>query len=234
MMSEIDTTWHHDSIINHPHDTTATTHMILDYEPQHFLINGKSEQQLDNTVEIIASVGEVVYLRLANIGYYGTRLIFPPAVDPQTVSSDGRPLPNVPNSDTIEVLPGERYGVLLNCGINYTGVATIEYFDLNTGIVENTQSVLVQIDGFLDNQEPILEEVRMYPNPASNELIIEMPEGISSEVFVSIENMLGQRVLAQNVFGTPINVASLENGNYIVRIRSNGKEWNRKLIIRNE
>ncbi|NRA13026.1 MAG: multicopper oxidase domain-containing protein, partial [Crocinitomicaceae bacterium] len=49
LASEIDTNWHNDSIIHHPHDTTATTHLILDYEPQHFLINGKSEQQLLNT-----------------------------------------------------------------------------------------------------------------------------------------------------------------------------------------
>ena len=62
MTSEIDTNWQVDSIINHPHDTTATTHLILDYNPQHFLVNGMSEHQLDNSsAEIVGGEGDTYY-----------------------------------------------------------------------------------------------------------------------------------------------------------------------------
>ena len=41
MMSEIDTNWHVDSIINHDYDPMEMTHAIVDYMPQHFLVNGQ-------------------------------------------------------------------------------------------------------------------------------------------------------------------------------------------------
>ena len=48
---------------------------------------------------------------------------------------------------------------------------------------------------------------------------------------VTIENMLGRRVLEQKISDKPIIIAPLVSDNYIVRIRSKGREWNRKLII---
>ena len=230
LMSEIDTNWHHDTIINHTYDSTAMTHLVLDYRPQHFLINGKSEHQLVGNVELFASLGEQVYLRLANIGNYGNRMILSSVLNAQQVSSDGRPLPNTVLSDTIEILPGERYGVLLDCDAHFQGTGVVEYFNLNTGQVENTQNIAVTVDGYVGISE-YLEEPKMFPNPATNQLMIALPESIQEMASVTIENMLGRRVLEQKISDKPIIIAPLVSGNYIVRIRSKGREWNRKLII---
>jgi FtsP/CotA-like multicopper oxidase with cupredoxin domain len=202
LMSEIDTNWHHDTIINHTYDSTAMTHLVLDYRPQHFLINGKSEHQLVGNVELFASLGEQVYLRLANIGNYGNRMILPSVLNAQQVSSDGRPLPNTVLSDTIEILPGERYGVLLDCDAHFQGTGVVEYFNLNTGQVENTQNIAVTVDGYVGIPE-YPEQPKMFPNPATNQLMIALPESIQEMASVTIENMPGSRVLEQKF---PINL----------------------------
>lgn len=233
MASEIDTNWHNDSIIHHPHDTTATTHLILDYKPQHFLINGKSEQQLLNTVEIVASVDEIVYMRLANIGYYGTRFIFPSGLNAKAVSSDGRPLPSEFLSDTIEILPGERFGVLIESQTEFQDFVQVEYFDLNTGIVTNSQQVVVDINGFV-GIEKLEEEPQLliYPNPATTELNIILPNGNTDLFDVKIENMLGQRVFELKNATKTIDLKTLPVGSYILRVSHENKQWNQKLIIK--
>ena len=83
---------------------------------------------------------------------------------------------NVYDSDTIEVLPGERFGVLLTGTMNYNGNIVVEYFNLNNGEVEGTQNALVDINGFIGIPDIQEELVKMYPNPASGELTIELPE----------------------------------------------------------
>jgi FtsP/CotA-like multicopper oxidase with cupredoxin domain len=152
------------------------------------------------------------------------------ALNAQQVSSDGRPLPNTVLSDTIEILPGERYGVLLDCDAHFQGTGVVEYFNLNTGQVENTQNIAVTVDGYVGISE-YLEQPKMFPNPATNQLMIALPESIQEMASVTIENMLGRRVLEQKISDKPIIIAPLVSGNYIVRIRSKGREWNRKLII---
>lgn len=93
------------------------------------------------------------------------------ALNAQQVSSDGRPLPNTVLSDTIEILPGERFGVLLDCYAHFQGTGVVEYFNLNTGQVENTQYIAVTVDGYVGISE-YLEEPKMFPNPATNQLMI--------------------------------------------------------------
>lgn len=167
MMSEVDTNWHHDSIINHPHDSMSMMDdMILPYQPQHFLINGKSESQLSAN-SVVASVGEELYFRLANIGYYSNRIIFPAGMNAQVVASDGRPLPNSFNSDTVDVFPGERFGVLLEADSEFTDIIQVEYVDMNTHSVTNTQDVTLTISGFVGLDETPSPLDLVYPNPAN-------------------------------------------------------------------
>jgi FtsP/CotA-like multicopper oxidase with cupredoxin domain len=148
------------------------------------------------------SLGEQVYLRLANIGNYGNRMILTSVLNSQQVSSDGRPLPNTVLSDTIEILPGERYGVLLDCDAHFQGTGVVGYFNLNTGQVENTQNIAVTVDGYVGIPE-YPEQPKMFPNPATNQLMIALPESIQEMASVTIENMPGSRVLEQKF---PINL----------------------------
>lgn len=208
MLSELDTNWHHDSIINHDHDPQATTHIILPYKPQHFLVNGKSESQLQAT-PYTASVGEIVYLRLANIGYYGNRIVLPVGLNAVIVSSDGRPLPAPIYSNTLEIYPGERYGVLVEAVSEFNGAIDVEYINLNTQEVENTQSVDVNIEGFIGLNE-LEDETFLYPNPATD--VVRTSENGDWLVFDISGKQLNTIRSEQN----QLDVKHLNNGMYLL------------------
>ncbi|MEO8234059.1 MAG: T9SS type A sorting domain-containing protein [Flavobacterium sp.] len=71
--------------------------------------------------------------------------------------------------------------------------------------------------------------LKIYPNPAKNNL------NISSDSFevknVEIYNVLGAQVLSANVTNSPINIAGLTTGVYVVKVTEEGKTATRKLVI---
>jgi len=210
MMSEVDTNWHHDSIINHPNDPMGMMNPILPYYPQHFLINGMSETQLD-TAPITASVGEKVYMRLANIGYYSNRVIFPAGMNSLVIASDGRPLPNPFNSDTIDVFPGERFGVMLEADAEFSDVIQVEYVNLNTQAIENTQEVDLTISGFIGLDELDGTNHLVYPNPANYEVQL----AFSGEWIVL--DLSGRAITTLNSESNIYDVSGLVVGSYVLR-----------------
>ena len=88
-------------------------------------------------------------MRLANIGYYGNRVIFPEHVNAKIISSDGRPLPSEVATDTLSIMPGERYGVLVEPTIETNSFINIDYFNLNTQQTANAQKIPLNVDGFI-------------------------------------------------------------------------------------
>ena len=213
MTSEIDTIWHTDSIINAPHDTTTIMRILPDYNPQYFFVNGRSEHQLldTNVAAITAKANETVLLRLANIGYFGNRFIFPTQLNVTIISSDGRPLPNVESSDTLEILPGERYQVLLQSTIEFTDSISVDYFNLNTQNIANIQMIPVNVSGFVSVDEVFANQVTIYPNPVSNILYF-----TKKAIFVAVFDISGKLVLSENNNINTIDVSSLDKGIYFI------------------
>jgi FtsP/CotA-like multicopper oxidase with cupredoxin domain len=217
MTSEIDTVWHTDSIINHPHDTTTMMRLLPDYNPQYFFVNGRSENQLSdslNNIYISATANETVLLRLANIGYYGNRFIFPNQSNAKIISSDGRPLPNIEISDTLEILPGERYQLLLQSTIEFIDSITIQYFNLNSQIVENTQNVPIEISGFASVFTDNLNEINVYPNPVTDFLYFQY-----YVKQIDIYNINGSLICSANN-SNQVYVSHLEKGIYFVKLNT--------------
>ena len=145
--SEIDTNWHTEAVLDHEHDTINPVPMIVpdDYTPQYFMVSGLSNTQLSDPLNFYwAGENQKVYLRLINAGYYGMRYIYPSSVSARTISSDGRPLPTEQIYDTLEVYPGERYGTMLQLGSDPFYTVDVEYFNLNTNVVESTQTYTIR------------------------------------------------------------------------------------------
>lgn len=78
------------------------------------------------------------------------------------------------------------------------------------------------------------DEFKIYPNPASSNLTLEIDQSLDIESLTIID-VKGQLVKALDVtFGASeinLNVASLENGLYFVRLHSKEKQYNRSFII---
>lgn len=241
LTSEVDTVWHSEHVIDHEHNDSIMVHPVpTTFHPQYFLVNGKSENQLDvDGIKVSASQNEVVYLRLANIGYCGNRIIFPAALNAQIVSSDGRPLPAVENSDTVDMMPGERFGVLLQANSQFTDDIAIEYFNLNTEEVKNTQLVPVEIEGVFGTAEQFIKEeaLTLYPNPTVDQLFVSFEVASDFEGQMSIIDMQGRKVYerqvnySSGVVNEVIDVSKLSSGAYTLNITTPESSINKQFLV---
>jgi len=213
MTSEIDTVWHADSLINHSHDTTTMQFLIPNYQPQYFFINGRSENQLsDPTIAINASANEVVLLRLANVGFFGNMFVFPSQLGTKIISSDGRPLPAEEITDTLILLPGERYQVLLESATEFIDSIAVSYFNMNTRQNINTQYAPINIEGFHSVSELTDPAILIYPNPVQDKLYVENVE----EESLQILDVYGKLVLEFENTGI-IDVSKFQKGVYFLK-----------------
>lgn len=242
-LSEIDSTWHRDSVLMHTHDTTLTIHPvnIPVYNPQFFLINGFSDQQLVEEDEVFtSSMGQVNFVRLANIGYCGSRVTFPEELNARIISSDGRPLNNVEITDTVYLYPGERYGVLTEPTTEFESEITFDYIDLNTMLVKNTQVVPVTVSGTVGIGDNLAEEIqfRIIPNPMDDQASIEFALENADEIEIQIYDMNGRLVtsILENQYSSGAHRISLNDkiqnpGVYFIQINVKSRgSFSRKLV----
>ena len=79
---------------------------------------------------------------------------------------------------------------------------------------------------------------RVYPNPATDMLNIEVNASQASEMSISVYNIMGQMVMNQNVNLTtgintkPISISNLTSGVYFVTVKANGFENTMKFIVK--
>ena len=79
---------------------------------------------------------------------------------------------------------------------------------------------------------------RVYPNPATDVLNIEVNASQNSEMNISVYNIMGQNVMSQNVNVTTgmnvrsISTSELNSGIYFVTVKANGFENTMKFIVK--
>jgi FtsP/CotA-like multicopper oxidase with cupredoxin domain len=221
LTSEVDSVWHYHVPV---HDTIADTVHVPKYIPNYFLINGKcgAEINADDSIKIKGAQGEKIFMRLANIGFLANRIVFPSWLNAQILDSDGRPLPNAIINDTCYMMPGERYGIMLQASIQATASVTMDYIDMNTGNTTFSQPVPVEINGVIGIKENKKNSstFSLYPNPTQETITVQT----NSDVFeIEILNSIGQIVLSKT-YTEQINVSELNKGIYIIRLK--GKSGN--------
>jgi hypothetical protein len=116
-----------------------------------------------------------------------------------------------------------------------------EYFDNDVDFDETHEYIVIAIfdDGCEAESDPLSvtviwdaihengKEAKIYPNPANDVLHVEGNEVILVEVY----NIMGQSVLSVNENFKSINISSLQNGIYFVRLKTNDGEKTVKLVI---
>jgi plastocyanin len=236
LTSEIDKEWHDNPPI---HDTLNDEITLPLYIPDYFLVNGKSKQQIaaDDSIKISGAQGEVIYLRLANIGFYDNKVVFPATMNAKVIDSDGRPLPSMIASDTVWVSPGERFGVMLQANSQLIDSIAVNYINMNTQQVWETEYVPVTISGFIgiDDIGTSASQFTVFPNPANE--YIEVTAKNESIKKIAIYNTIGQLMFEQTISGSShklkVNTSDLPSGVYYIML--DGKtysEW-KKIVISN-
>ena len=132
---------------------------------------------------------------------------------------------------------GQNGSTITLSGAGFTALTTpvtFRFYGWNAEGTGGTQSIDdVNISGNVTilsrNDFGSISGLKIYPNPAKNVL------NITSDSFeaktVAIYNVLGAQVLFANVTNSPINVANLAKGVYVVKVTEEGKTATRKLVI---
>ena len=234
LLTEVDTAWHYDPP---EHDVNTDTFSIPPYTPQYFLINGISDTMLasNSGTHIKGAVGEKIYMRLANIMYTDNKFYFPSSLNAEIIDSDGRPLPNSVFSDTLVVSPGERYGVMLTPSAEMYGSIAVEYINMNTFQVLNTQYAPVTIEGFAGIKENTGEKFSVHPNPATDIVTLKIPEG-TQDCLVQVYSPEG-KLIQEDQYNThgnknlQLDLGKLNTGIYYIQVTAGLNIFSEKIIL---
>jgi hypothetical protein len=122
--------------------------------------------------------------------------------------------------------PAQIASIALRQGGTATiGTGNVEYDDIR--IADNWIYVTTSVLGSESFSQ--IDGLKMYPNPAKNNLFIET--ALNSDINVSIINVLGKEVINSKVSNNAVNISGLTPGMYIVKITEEGKTSTKKLII---
>lgn len=234
LTSELDKYWHDTyEVIDAGHENTLKHPK---YRPKYFLINGKSQQQLiDTSIAIAANVGDKIYLRLANIGFYTNSFIFPSFMNATVIDSDGRPLPSAFAADTVEVMPGERYGVMLSATNETAGSIVVNYINMNTNRIEGIETVPFSILPALGvNDKKASNIINLFPNPVNDNLKINFYESRRIDN-IYVTNSLGKIVqsikISESLTAFELRTDHLSPGLYCLSIHSDTGVLQKTFII---
>ena len=113
------------------------------------------------------------------------------------------------------------------------------------GLTENYIYAIKVVPAFpgwdgIEEQEVInpMTATRVYPNPATDVLNIEVNASQASEMSINVFNLMGQKVMEKNVtlstgINTPsISTSDLTSGIYFVTVKANGFENTMKFIVK--
>ncbi len=212
LTSEIDKSWH---------DNPPLNGAVPEYAPDYFLINGKSNQQLNSAdVAISADAGQYIFVRLANLGYGIHKFIFPAELNATVLSSDGRPLPQPLVSDTVQVYPGERYGVMLNPTSTFDGQVLVHYYDMYDEDLLYTNEVPVNVSpATAANSVATGAALEVFPNPAREVIRVRFEPGDAAPKVLSLFNGEGKLVWEASGSASQwtIETATMPAGSYFLQ-----------------
>lgn len=79
------------------------------------------------------------------------------------------------------------------------------------------------------------EALSIYPNPAKDDLWLEVPPALNSNSKMVLFDLLGNEIISRTITksNTHLNIEDLSSGAYFVRITSENQEWTVKLIVNN-
>jgi hypothetical protein len=124
--------------------------------------------------------------------------------------SDGRPIPQAFDVETLDIYPGERFTVLITPEANWDGTIDAEFWNMADNFVEDTQSIRIR-DTALDLDESTAISWNGFPNPAQN--IIHYPPALD----VMVWDAWGREVFNGDILDGQLSIKDWPDGTYILR-----------------
>lgn len=126
---------------------------------------------------------------------------------------------------------GEISGVANIVGQFLVGVCVKEYHN-DTLISESHQDLVFRADFFLNDEEPELEQLAIFPNPAWERVYIELPDENESYELI-VRDLNGRTIqyfteLRDNIFELPVQNLK---GLYFLELRSSNQSFFEKVVV---
>lgn len=218
LLGEFDAAWHFDP---------PQAGNLPPFEPDYFLVNGKSGDALGDynaeDVAVFSALDQLpVLLNITHSGVGRREVIFPYLlVEAIVVVHNGEPQDPALPVDTLELWPGESVGLMLQAVSNGEDSIRVNYYAPGTDAFLHQNPVAIFIQHHSATSEPAARGmVQILPNPATDWLALRFrsaaPKGKTSVEILS-EN--GLTVLRQEISaGEPVHVGELPAGVYVLKI----------------
>ena len=129
---------------------------------------------------------------------------------------------------TVVVLGGLNHEVLFN---------TQNFVTSDTTTIKEAILNMFQNANGLSDFNDLGAKIQLYPNPSNDILSIAIENEGNSTLVIDVTDVTGKIVMSidnnefNGIYNNKINTASLNNGNYFIRIKLNEKLYMRKLIV---
>ena len=111
-----------------------------------------------------------------------------------------------------------------------TGIVSFDHILFtNTGST-NKSAIITEVTSNIYNKAIGEMEPKIYPNPAIDNVRIELPEASMIDIYSTSGKLVYSSVLKSNIFD--INASNWVSGMYMVKIKSESKLYNKKLIVK--
>jgi len=137
------------------------------------------------------------------------------------------------NDELYETIDAPASGsATISCGYtdgNEYKIHIIAYLS-NTGYQSNNVRTNFSYTGF---KKVEIEKLKVYPNPTSGNINIEIPEEINGNVTVDIYSLTGAKLNSQKISkdNGKLDISNLNNGIYLLRMEHNGKIYSQKVKL---
>ncbi len=112
-------------------------------------------------------------------------------------------------------------------------VSTLNELGVCQGGSETFETIMGGIGNYdivLSNETFQASEIRIYPNPARDIVIVET--GFENLVDITIYDLLGKQVMSEVLTGNRLDVSSLNSGIYLLKVSQNNASVVKRLIIK--
>lgn len=177
LLSELNTSWNLDPL---------SPGQFYLYEPDYGMINGFAGSEIvSNNESITATTSDSIGIRIANTGYGRIETVFPQDLEVMVYGSDGREV-NSFTTDTLQLHPGERFGIVGYPQGEINDSIIINYYDLRNENLYYTNYIPVKITSDVSTDKEDLNLLSVYPNPFKTSLIIDNVSHVGSARIINL------------------------------------------------
>ena len=161
------------------------------YDPDYGMVNGWAGIEIEDKNQSIVGVSnDSIGIRIANTGYGRIEAVFPNNMEVEVFGSDGREV-NSFFTDTLQMFPGERFGLVGYPQAAIDDSITINYYDLRNENLYYTNYIPVNITDIASTESEEMETLVVYPNPFKSSISI---DNIDQKGIAEIIDLNGKQI----------------------------------------